>query len=253
MQTDSPFQWPTRFTHTHIHTAASMYTDTERCIRVSKKEIYEHDKRVGSAAKEGNKKVGQNKNKTRWTAFLPKISPLCSYFYSVWSTPAPIPVPSCTSFPTSFARQLPWLAPKKDRVRWLPFFPCPWFMFGPAPAWLTSRPGIFLVLSLHHVSSTLSFACSWDWSLDKFRPRGQTLSLTLSVDPIFPIPAKPASIPYLWTLDQSIDPSVKRQNCLHEFHTPVLFHFSRFFLYCVTPYGVFFFFLGLPFPNPTRT
>ncbi|KAK1531291.1 hypothetical protein CPAR01_10940 [Colletotrichum paranaense] len=51
-------------------------------------------------------------------------------------------------------------------------------MFEPAPAWLTSCPGVFLVSWLLHVSSTLSFACSWDWLLDKFRPKGvNSLSL----------------------------------------------------------------------------
>lgn len=72
--------------------------------------------------------------------------------------------------------------------------------------------------------------------LDKFRPRGETLTLDA-----ISISAKPASIPYLWTLDQSIDPSVKRQNCLHEFHTPVLFHFPRLL---VLRYGVFSFLLS---------
>ncbi|KAI3527207.1 hypothetical protein CSPX01_17155 [Colletotrichum filicis] len=98
-------------------------------------------------------------------------------------------------------------------------------MFEPAPAWLTSRPGVFLVSWLLHVSSTLSFACSWDWLLDKFRPKG----VNSLCSPIFPIPAKSASIPYLWTLDQSIDPSVKRPKLPPRVPPPGFISFSPFF------------------------
>ncbi|KAK1465870.1 hypothetical protein CMEL01_11862 [Colletotrichum melonis] len=105
-------------------------------------------------------------------------------------------------------------------------------MFEPAPAWLTSRPGVFLVSWLLHVSSTLSFACSWDWLLDKFRPKGVN-SLSLSCSPIFPIPAKSASIPYLWTLDQSIDPSVKRPKLPPRVPPPGFISFFPGFFFCI--------------------